>query len=126
MIVASRALLWIAAYSAFVILPFLSGSRCTAFTAPLRVSGRKDQLGVAPFVHCRMASTTSESDQMDCGCQRQATLFSGKPPSIANALDLRQAIRGGSVYTVYGEKVQMDDLIGNDGVSIVVFLRSLG
>jgi len=69
-----------------------------------------------------MASSTE-----DCGCEQ--VLFSGKPSDAARDLDARQAIVGSSVLSVNRDEVKMDDLIGapsKNGVSVVVFLRSLG
>ena len=68
-------------------------------------------------------STTPE----DCGCQE--TIFSGKPSEIARGSNPREAIRQSSIFSVDGEEVTIDDLIGvpsEDQISIVIFLRSLG
>jgi len=70
-----------------------------------------------------MASTSE-----DCGCPTPVA-FSGKPPEQARMLNHREAIRKDVIYSVFGESVTMDELIGSpasEQVSIVVFLRSLG
>lgn len=74
-------------------------------------------------------SVENNNASVDCGCGAEPTLYSGKPSSAATLLNLRQAIRGQSIFSVSGDEVSMDVLIGNpeDGqTSIVVFLRSLG
>jgi hypothetical protein len=56
-------------------------------------------------------------------------MYAGEPSDRAKDLDARQAIRNTEIYRVSGEPVLMDDLLGEpdtSGVSIVVFLRSLG
>jgi len=72
-------------------------------------------------------SLSSSSVKEDCGCQE--TLFSGKPSEVAKNLNAREAIRKQKIFSVSGEDLRIDDLIGTpaDGkTSIVVFLRSLG
>lgn len=63
----------------------------------------------------------------DCGCAD--VQYAGEPSDRAKSLDARQAIRKGAFYRVSGEPVDMDELLGEpqeSGVSICVFLRSLG
>ena len=57
------------------------------------------------------------------------TIYEGKPTERALALNIREEIRKSSFFDVEGNTVCMDDLIGepsSSGVSVVVFLRSLG
>lgn len=57
------------------------------------------------------------------------TTFEGKPTERAMNMDLREQVRKGSFFNVNGDSVTIDELIGTpseSGVSIVVFLRSLG
>lgn len=64
----------------------------------------------------------------NCGCQVE-TVFSGKPSEIARGLNPREAVRDIPFFSVNGDVVTMDDVIGKPGeekVSVVVFLRSLG
>jgi len=76
-------------------------------------------------------SLSSEAD--DCGCDttntRTRTIFSGNPSNTAKSLNIRQAIRNGSIYDLYGKEVTMNSLLGrkdDNNLSIVIFLRSLG
>ena len=102
---------------------FLVGS--DAFSAPVvqqRWSGR--HAGTRAMDVTQYMGTTSE----DCGCPTQVS-FSGKPPDQARMLNHREAIRKHGIYSVSGNAVTMDELIGSPAskkVSIVVFLRSLG
>lgn len=57
------------------------------------------------------------------------TIYSGEPTFRAKQIDIRQLITTANIYTVYGDPVSVNDVIGsstNDATSIVVFLRSLG
>lgn len=58
------------------------------------------------------------------------TIYEGKPTERALNLDIRQEVRKSSFFDVNGNQVKMDELIGEpssaSGVSVVVFLRSLG
>jgi hypothetical protein len=74
---------------------------------------------------CQMSNTAAQTE--DCGCAD--VMFAGDPSDRAKGLDARQAIRNTKIYRVSGEPVLMDDLLGEpdtSGVSIVVFMRSLG
>lgn len=74
---------------------------------------------------CQMSNNAAQAE--DCGCAD--VMFAGEPSDRAKGLDARQAIRNTKIYRVSGEPVLMDDLLGEpetSGVSIVVFLRSLG
>jgi hypothetical protein len=71
--------------------------------------------------------TAMSTMQDDCGCQD--TLYSGKPSEIARQLNPREVIRKPSFLSVDGDKIYMDDLIGQpseEQISVVVLLRSLG
>jgi len=57
------------------------------------------------------------------------TVYEGKPTERALNLDIREEVRKSSFFDVEGNFVTMDELIGEpskSGVSVVVFLRSLG
>jgi hypothetical protein len=74
---------------------------------------------------CQMSNTAAQTE--DCGCAD--VMFAGDPSDRAKGLDARQAIRNTNFYRVSGEPVLMDELLGEpeiSGVSIVVFMRSLG
>jgi hypothetical protein len=75
----------------------------------------------------RQMSNTAASTE-DCRCAD--VMFAGDPSDRAKGMDARQAIRNSNIYRVSGEPVLMDDLLGapesKSGVSIVVFMRSLG
>ena len=65
----------------------------------------------------------------DCGCT--AVEYSGEPSELAQKdLNFRQVVRNKSIYTIDGEAITMDDILGkpetSKNPSIVVFLRSLG
>lgn len=80
--------------------------------------------GTKPMGVRKFMTSTSE----DCGCPTQVT-FSGKPPEQARMLNHREAVRQHVFYSIRGDAMTMDDLIGSPSskeVSIVVFLRSLG
>lgn len=70
----------------------------------------------------------SNEDGLDCGCEQ--TVYSGKASESARAVNLRDAIRDGTLFGLDSEEVRMDDLLedSNSGssTSIVVLLRSLG
>jgi hypothetical protein len=56
-------------------------------------------------------------------------IYSGDPSDRSKSIDARQSVRKSNFYRVSGEPVLMDDLLGEpetSGVSVVVFLRSLG
>jgi hypothetical protein len=74
---------------------------------------------------CQMSNTAAQTE--DCGCAD--VMFAGDPSDRAKSIDARQALRNTKIYRVSGEPVLMDDLLGEpetNGVSIVVFMRSLG
>lgn len=58
------------------------------------------------------------------------TVFEGKPTERAMNMDIRQEVRKSSFLDVNGNSLTIDELIGepsqDSGVSVVVFLRSLG
>ncbi len=61
--------------------------------------------------------------------QMADTIFEGKPTERALNLDIRQEVAKSSFFTVNGDTVTMNELLGepsSSGVSVVVFLRSLG
>lgn len=59
----------------------------------------------------------------DCGCEE--VIMAGKPTDMAKSVNAREVIGKHSVFSAKGEQVSLNELVG-DGVSIVVFLRSLG
>ena len=72
------------------------------------------------------ATTTTKED---CGCSGGPEILSGDVPEVARSLNPRQALRKTNVFSVSGESVSMDELLnrrGEDSVSVLVFLRSLG
>ena len=70
-------------------------------------------------------TATSVTSTNDCGCADP--IISGAPSDIAQLTDPREALRGKSLRSIStGEPVAVDDLLGEQKVSIVVFLRSLG
>ena len=79
-------------------------------------------------------ATSLSPAEDDCGCGAEptaiATVYSGKRSDRAMEItNIREAIRNRKFYTVNGESLTMDDIIGNpidDRVSVVVLLRSLG
>jgi hypothetical protein len=76
---------------------------------------------------CQMSNTKTAAQAEDCGCAD--IMFAGDPSDRAKGLDARQAIRNTKIYRVSGEPVLLDELLGEpetSGVSIVVFMRSLG
>jgi hypothetical protein len=73
------------------------------------------------------ARKSSNASTEDCGCAE--VMFAGDPSNNAKNINARQVIRNTPFCRVSGEPVCMDDLLGEpetSGVSIVVFLRSLG
>jgi|Transcript_24425 hypothetical protein len=61
--------------------------------------------------------------------QMADTIFEGKPTERALNLDIRQEVAKSSFFSVNGDTVTMNELLGEPsscGVSVVVFLRSLG
>lgn len=82
--------------------------------------------GVAPPTTTRHASTRTFL-QMATNAD---TIFEGKPTERAFNLDIRQAVAKSSFFNVNGNPINMNDLLGepsqSSGVSVVVFLRSLG
>jgi hypothetical protein len=64
------------------------------------------------------------SSTEDCGCGPE--ILSGDVPENARTLNARQALRSANVFRVSGESVSMDELIGDNQLSVVVFMRSLG
>lgn len=72
---------------------------------------------------------SSTSSNEDCGCQK----FSGDvSESIRlNDINLRERIRSKDIYTLQGQRITIDDVLGSplqprSETSVVVFLRSLG
>jgi len=66
------------------------------------------------------------SNQEECGCP--TTITSGKPSKKALSINPREEITKSTVFTLNGEVITMNQLLpsNDDGVSIVVFLRSFG
>ena len=94
--------------------PFLA-SRCRNGRSQLDVGSNGDN--------------TLASINDDCGCPSQVVEFGGDPSARAQSLNHYEAIRNVPFQRVSGEQVTMDNLISSgsqDGVSIAVFLRSLG
>jgi hypothetical protein len=61
----------------------------------------------------------------DCGCDD--IVMAGKPTPKARALNAREVVSNFSVRNAMGDEVRMDELLSaTSGVTIVVFLRSLG
>jgi hypothetical protein len=57
------------------------------------------------------------------------TIFEGKPTERALNIDIRNELTKSSFFDVNGNTVTMNELLGKpsaSGVSVVVFLRSLG
>ena len=73
-------------------------------------------------------NTAAAAQTEDCGCA-DVVMYAGDPSDRAKDINARQAIRNTKIYRVSGEAVLMDELLGEpdtSGVSIVVFMRSLG
>ena len=68
-------------------------------------------------------SAISSTDE-DGGCG--GAIVSGAPSEAAQALDPRVAIGQSTLFTLNGAEINMNQLIGETGTSLVVFLRSLG
>ena len=68
--------------------------------------------------------SATSSTKEDCGCG--GAIVSGAPSEAAQALDPRVAIGQSSLFTLNGAETNMNQLIGETGTSLVVFLRSLG
>lgn len=68
-------------------------------------------------------SAISSTDE-DCGCG--CAIVSGAPSEAARALDPRVAIGQSTLFTLNGAETNINQLIGETGTSLVVFLRSLG
>lgn len=70
------------------------------------------------------------SDADDCGCAGPSleTVYGGTPSNRAREMNPRKAIAiaDSDFYRVTGERVTMDSVLSDDGVEIVVFLRSFG
>jgi hypothetical protein len=102
-----------------------SSQFANGFSPTLKHGSSRSSVGdrdVLKLVANAMASVTE-----DCGCQE--TVFSGKPSEIARTSNPREAIRKKTFFSVNGDEVTMDDLIGKpseEQISVVVFLRSLG
>ena len=91
---------------------------------PTMLGPRRDHASVS-FT----AGFSTTSSETDCGCATVETSFSGKPSDVAKAINHREAIAKHSIFSVRGDPVQMDQLVGKPSegrTSIVVFLRSLG
>ena len=108
--------LTLVAVSSLLSVIHINAFTTTTISRPFGLSG--------PSLATHSMTTTEE----DCGCG-DTVILSGKPSDKARSIDPRQAIRKSSIYTINGEKTNMDNLIGipkESGISIVVFLRSLG
>ena len=109
----------------------LLAGRASAFVAPNQ-EGRSG-FSTSTFNHHSIplvpASTSTRCVQLpatasDCGCG--GAVVSGAPSEAAKAMDPREAIGRSTFLTLNGEETNMNQLIGNTGTSLVVFLRSLG
>lgn len=118
--------------SAVVLASFLAGG--SAFqVAPTRRALAKPAAGcIEGCFSVRTTTTTSLSaaaTEGDCGCGSSGPeILSGDVPQMARSLNVRQALRTADVYRVSGEAIPMDELLnrGNNKLSVLVFLRSLG
>mmetsp|Transcript_25625 Transcript_25625/g.38298 ORF Transcript_25625/g.38298 Transcript_25625/m.38298 type:complete len:112 (+) Transcript_25625:107-442(+) len=76
------------------------------------------------------ARLSLSSDADDCGCAEPSldTVYGGKPSNRAREMNPRQALADAKsdFFRVTGERVNMDSVLNDDGVEIVVFLRSFG
>jgi hypothetical protein len=95
----------------------------------VRYAAHKQQEQRCPtfFGSATACQLSNAAQTEDCGCAD--VIFGGDPSDRAKGIDARQAIRNSNIYRVSGEPVLMDDLLGEpetSGVSIVVFMRSLG
>ena len=112
----------------------LAPLRCgSAFVVPQQLPTPPAQ---APALHTKRSTGNCRERQLvqqlsaivtteeDCGCG--GAIVSGAPSEAAQALDPRAAIGQSSLFTLSGAETNMNQLIGETGTSLVVFLRSLG
>lgn len=107
-----------------LLLAALAGG--SAFVVPQHTQASIRQRPTAHRSNCRQLfqlSAIASTDE-DCGCG--GANVSGAPSEAARALDPRVAIGQSSLFTLNGEETNMNQLIGETGTSLVVFLRSLG
>ena len=90
-------------------------------TPPAQAATRTTRRNCRQLVQQLSAISTTEED---CGCG--GAIVSGAPSEAAQALDPRAAIGQSSLFTLSGAETNMNQLIGETGTSLVVFLRSLG
>jgi hypothetical protein len=112
----------------------LPASSCVRVVALTLLIGNAGSFSVLPK-NTRTSSLGSlhvrnlSKDDIQCSCAVEPVV-SGKPSPIALARNPREAIQSGAIFSVDGERKTMDDIIGlpsdDSGVSVVVFLRSLG
>lgn len=102
---------------------FATASLSSAFVVS---PSKSTALGTASRDRWSSLQATAEED---CGCGGNV-IFQGKPTDRAKNLDARQVLSQHSVQNALGETIPMDNLLHGknpeDGVSIAVFLRSLG
>jgi len=112
---AAAALVLVPLASAFV-PPKQQGRSTSTF------SHRSRPLGPLPTQHVQLFATAATDE--DCGCG--GAVVSGAPSEAAKEMDPRVAIGQSTFFTLDGEEINMNQLIGSRGTSLVVFLRSLG
>ena len=106
----------------------LAPLRCgSAFVVPQQLPTPPAQ--AATRSNCRKRQLVQQlsaivTTEEDCGCG--GAIVSGAPSEAAQALDPRAAIGQSSLFTLSGAETNMNQLIGETGTSLVVFLRSLG
>lgn len=95
-----------------------TASLANAFVSPSlpAVSNCRNTMGT-------LQATASTNDD-DRG--NENVILKGKPTPKAKALDARKVLHQHSVQNAQGKSISMDELLGQDGTSIAVFLRSLG
>ena len=112
----------------FYVCAIAAASLATAFVPPLVSKSVSTTTSRFDQTNNWMASKQSTSDD-DCGCGDVIML--GKPTPKAKAINARQVLSQHSVKNTLGQEIRMDELLASgdttqSGVSIVVFLRSLG
>ncbi|CAB9509297.1 expressed unknown protein [Seminavis robusta] len=104
----------------FVVGALATASLASAFVSPASRRSNIATTNLENNLPVQLQATT-------CGCDD--VIMAGNPPAQALELDARKVIGAYSVQNAMGQELSMDELVlrkGNDDVSIVVFLRSLG
>ena len=104
----------------------LSETLLAAALAASVLSAGEAFVGIPPVTRFGVQRTASPITALSMAAN---TVYEGKPTERALNLDIRNEIRKSSFFDVEGNSVTMDDLLGEpfqSGVSVVVFLRSLG